>query len=73
MIRQLWARLTSPNHLNVEVDFGGVTFTAEGHETYVITAFLQFLNQLKDAEQETAQESHFQQLPHFRTKPVGRC
>jgi hypothetical protein len=71
-LREIWARLTSPEHLSIAVDFGGVTFTADGHQTFVLTAFVQFLQQLKDAEAEvTEAETHMQALPHFRRKPTG--
>lgn len=76
MIRTLWARLTSPDRLSIECDFGGVTFTAEGNQAFVLTAYVQWLTHLRDAQNEGAeaeQETHLQQLPHFRSKAVGSC
>lgn len=71
-LREIWARLTSPEHLSIAVDFGGVTFTASGNQTYVITAYSLFLHQLQDHDTEQP-ESHVQPLPHFRAKPAGTC
>jgi hypothetical protein len=72
-LRALWARLTSPDHLSIEVNLAGVTFKASGNQSYVITAYTIFVQQIQDSEPEAQAETHLQPLPHFRGKPAGTC
>lgn len=76
-LRQLWERVWKPapppEGLSIAVDLGGVTFTASGHQSYVITAYALFLEQLNDAGAADKSEVVAQALPHFRAKPAGTC
>lgn len=49
-----------------------MTFTASGHQTFVLTAYTLFLQQLQDAD-DTEEQPRAQALPHFRAKPAGTC
>lgn len=76
-IPKWWGRLTSgfqnQERLSIVVDLGGITFSASGNQSYVLTAYVQFLQQLKDGESAMTEAEHVPQLPAFRTKPQGTC